>query len=163
MTLTVMFLFWLSSSYIEYKIVLGYPRLRPLFRGIPGIVISLAIGMVLAWAVGASNALPIVAAQMIGLATNEFMFAFFYRMEHKVIPSVKRANNKVRDIKAKHDTVKADHPHLYSNAKESMIAGAKTVGAFFALLLWIIGLPIVIWRRIRLFAEKVKGWRPTMP
>src|SRR5688500_13620769 len=90
MTITVMMLFWLASSYIEYKIVYSYPRVRPLFRGVPGMFISLAIGGALAFAVGASNALPIVAAQIIGLATNEIMFKFFDTLEHKVIPNVKR-------------------------------------------------------------------------
>lgn len=138
MLLTVAVVFWLASSYIEYKIVKASPRLIVLFRGVPGIIISLAIGAALAFAVGASNAMPIVLAQMVGLATNEIMFDFFSRMEN-LNDRRKEATDKITGIRTR-------HPGLFSEAVTGIKAGFQVLVGIVLAILWVLGLPVRIIR-----------------
>lgn len=141
MLLTVAFAFWLASSFVEYKIVKSYPQVQPFFRGVPGICISLAIGAALSFAVGASNAMPIVLAQMVGLATNDFTYAFYEKMAI--------VNERRKEITTKVTTFQQEHPAVYSDAVSGVKAGFQTLVGLIVVLLWFLGLPVRIVRWVR--------------
>jgi len=98
---------------------------------------------VLAFAVGASNAMPIVLAQMVGLATNDFTYAFYSKMAEL------NAQRKV--VTTKVNVFKEEHPAVFSDAVEGVKAGIKTFVALVLAFFWILGLPIRIYRWVANF------------
>lgn len=146
MLLTIAFTFWLASSFIEYKIVKSNPRLQVLFKGVPGICISVAIGAALAFAVGASNAMPIVLAQIAGLASNDFTYKMYSKMAEW--------NERRHEVQDHLTTFKTTHPTVFSDAVDGVKAGFKTVVGIVLVLLWIVGLPLRTYRFIHSFFVK---------
>lgn len=80
-TLTIALIFWLASSYIEYKIVKTFPITRKIIMNpIGGIILSVAIGFLVSMAIGAQGGLGIFIGQILGLATNQFTFQLYSAM-----------------------------------------------------------------------------------
>jgi hypothetical protein len=77
-TLTVAAVFWLASSYIEYKIVKSFPATRKIIQHpVGGILLSVAIGFCVSLAIGSQGGLGIFIGQILGLATNNFTFQLY--------------------------------------------------------------------------------------
>lgn len=80
-TLTVAVVFWLASSYIEYKIVKSFPATKKMIQHpIGGILLSVGIGFLVGMAIGSQGGLGIFIGQILGLATNNFTFQLYSAM-----------------------------------------------------------------------------------
>lgn len=81
-TLTVALVFWLASSFIEYKLIKNFPALRKIIQHpVGGILLSVAIGFGVGWAIGSAGGLGIFIGQILGLATNSFTFKLYTGLE----------------------------------------------------------------------------------
>jgi len=142
-TMTVALAVWLASSLIEYKIVKASPTLKVLFRGIPGIIISLSIGFALGIFIGAAGGAGFILGQLLGLATNEFTF--------KMYSTLADWNARAQASKSKWQARKDAHPKVWSEAVQTIRLGFKTIAAVILGIVYVIGLPA---RAVRLVREQ---------
>lgn len=155
-TVMIGLMVWLAGSYLEFKIISGIPALKPLFRGIPGVVISLAIGAVVGWALAIggepAGGAGIMLGQLLGVATNEQTFRFWSLM-HKL-------GERKRALSAQRTQFMTSHPKLYNEAKGTLIAGFKTIGAIVLAVVWLIGLPYRTYQHAQAQVQKVRhAWK----
>jgi len=147
-TVTVGLLVWIAGSMVEYKIITAVPTLKRLFRGLPGVIISLAIGAAVAFVLGAPTGAGVMLGQLLGLATNEFTFKFYTNMA--------RMNVKKNQVTAKANHFKSEHPGLFREAVEGIRAGVKVIVGVVLAIVWIIGLPVRIVRWVQQGIESTR-------
>lgn len=140
---------WAASSLVEYKVVSRVPALRVLFHGISGIVISLAIGFLVAIPLGAANGAGFALGQLLGVATNEFTFAFYSHLA-QLNERRKYHQQRVQDWKTQ-------HPAVFANAVGSITMGIKAIVGVVLAALWIIGLPFVLARKVATFYQSFRS------
>lgn len=136
-TTTLMIGFWLASSYIEYRIIKAIPALKPLFdHPLGGIVVSVAIGMAVGWVMGPAAGVGAALGQLLGLATNNFTYEMYNKGGQLCDTSKRHYGNVKTHINDNRDRLEA--------AKNTMVYGAKAIGATFYGAMWLIGLPFRI-------------------
>lgn len=155
-TIMVGLMVWIAGSYLEYKIISGIPVLRPLFHGIFGVVISLAIGAVVGWALAIggqpAGGAGIMLGQLLGIATNEQTFRF-WSLVHKL-------GERKRALSARRAQFMTSHPKLYNEAKGTLVAGFKTIGALIVAVVWLIGLPYRTYQHAQIRVQKIRhAWK----
>lgn len=141
-TITLALAVWFASSLIEYKIVSNSPHLKHLFNGIPGILISIAIGAFVGWSVGAAGGAGFILGQLLGLATNDFTFAMWSRFF--------KTGEQIKEVKTKVETFKTEHPTTFDQCKDGFRLLLKTIGMFCFAVVWVFGIP----SRINTFIHK---------
>ena len=137
-TLSLAIVLWLASSYVEYKIVKSSPRLQKWFHGVPAIVISLVISVVLGTLLAPAAGVAVVLAAFLGLATNEFTY--------KLYSGIDGINERRRDVTTKVSSFKSSHPTIFREAVEGIKAGFKVITVVFLAIVWLIGLPVRVAR-----------------
>lgn len=140
---------WLASSLIEYRIVSASPHLKFFFNGLPGIVISVCIGAIVGWAVGAANGAGFILGQLLGLATNQFTFSMYSNI-HKM-------NVKKKEVVAKVDNFRNTHPSMFAQVRDTFKLGIKTIVGIFLAMIFIIGLPARIVKACAEFFHAAKA------
>jgi hypothetical protein len=137
-TMTVAITVWIASSLLEYRIVSAIPALRVLFHGLPGVLISILIGSMVAYILSAPAGAGVMLGQLLGLATNEFTFKTFSKMS---------ALNQSRKVQqAKVQEFKTEHPQLFSHAVGTMRGGVKTIIAILLAVVYIVGIPMRVYQ-----------------
>lgn len=132
-TMTVAITIWLAGSYLEYKVVTGMPFLKPIFRGLPGVLISVALGALVAFTLSAPSGAGVMLGQLLGLATNEFTFKFYTKL-HQL--------NERRIVRTEQlQTYKAEHPATFEHVTGTMRGGLKTIGYAALGVVYLCGLP----------------------
>lgn len=148
MTLTMVLMLWLASSYVEFKIVSRVPGLRFLFRGIWGIAISIGISFAIASTLGLQGGVIAGMAAILGLATNEFTFHLFSWLSER---------------KAAYDATKTsviqfrtEHPSLFTHFVATVKGGIMTIAAIFVAGIYVCGLPSRGYHQLRRGYFKVR-------
>lgn len=141
-TMTVAITMWIASSLLEYRIVSAIPALKVLFHGLPGVIISIAIGSVVAFILSAPAGAGVMLGQLFGLATNDFTFKFFTKT------SELNEKRKVQQVKV--NEFKAEHPDLFTHAVGTIKAGLKTIVAIVLFTVYVVGLPMRVCQWIKL-------------
>ena len=143
---------WLSGAFVEYKIVRAFPPVEAVFRGLPGIVISIVISMTLGFFIAPAAGVAVALGATMGLATNEFTYKLFSRLEH--------ANNKRKETITKISEFKSDHPTLFNEAVQGIRSGVKVIVTMVLFIVWIFGLPVRIVRWTQSGYHAVKAMIP---
>ncbi len=139
-TITVALAVWAASSLIEYKIVSASPRLKFFFHGVPGIIISLAIGWIMSIPLGVANGAAFTLGQVLGIATNEWTF--------KAYSTLAKLNAKKNATFGKVNHYKTEHPKLFAEATNTIKLGFKTIAGVILAIIYIIGIPARIIKAI---------------
>lgn len=133
-TVIIALAFWLSASYVEYKIIKGIPALKPIFDNqVLGIVLSIVIGSTVAYILGIPNGIGAALGQLLGLATNEFTYKFF-DTSNKVWYKSKNTKNQAQAFYSQ-------NKKLVNEAVNTVRLGFKALVAIFMVFMFIIGLP----------------------
>lgn len=148
-TVMVGLMVWIAGSFLEWKIVTQVPALKKLFHGLPGIAISISIGAAMAFVLGAPAGAGVMLGQLLGLATNEFTFAFYTKMD--------QLNGKKNEVTAKASAFKSQHPTVFSEAVDGIKAGLAVIVGIVLGIVWIIGLPVRIVKWCQSGINSVKG------
>jgi hypothetical protein len=135
-TITLAIALWLAGAFVEFKIVRAIPGLEPLFKGLPGIVISIAISMTLGFFIAPAAGVAVALAATLGMATNE--------LTYKLFSSLERGNRKRKEVQTKIVDFKKEHPTVFVEAVQGIKAGFKTIAVIVLAIVWLFGLPVRI-------------------
>lgn len=121
MTAYMIAFLWAAQAFVEYKIIDAAPEwVEKIFHHkIGGIVLSIAIGTAVAYALGIPNGFIVGAANFIGLATNNLTY-----------PAIKGMSRRGAQVK----TYVNEHPQTVSDFKAGITALFKFIGAVFVLI-----------------------------
>lgn len=137
-TLILALMLWLAGAFVEYKVIKGIPRLEPLFNGLTGIVISIAISMTLGFFIAPAAGVAVALAATMGMATNEFTYKLFSRAD--------RLNAKRKNTVAQVKKFREEKPVIFNDAVTGIKSGIATIVALVLAIVWLIGLPVRIVR-----------------
>lgn len=133
MLLTAVLILWLTSSFVEYRILKAFPALHKWFNGFTGMIISVAISSMVGLAVGAPAGMVVMMAAVLGLATNNFTYTLYSYLDRSY-EHVTTAKEKVREAREA-------HPRFFSEVVEGVKVGSKVVVGAIAAALYVIALP----------------------
>ena len=148
MLLTAVLILWLTSSFVEYRIIKAFPAIHKWFNGFTGMLISVAISSLVGLVVGAPAGMVVMMAAVLGLATNNFTYSMFEYLE--------RSLNYVSAKKESVKEFKTSHPKIFSEIVDGVKVGIKVIAGGIAATLYLIALPFRMLSAINNFVTSHK-------
>jgi hypothetical protein len=133
MLLSAVLILWLTSSFVEYRIIKAFPSLHKWFNGFTGMLISVGISSLVGLVVGAPAGMVVMMAAVLGLATNNLTYNTFAFLD--------KSGKKLNDNKHKVTDFRDAHPSFFREVIQGTKVGGMVIVGAFTGLLYTIALP----------------------